>query len=202
MIVQKTYMPCGVRPKNVQDFARRLHVSSATVLRIARTHSCLATIARRTRLQKAAVGTPHEGLVFIVALQNKMYNSQRKTSFKPLSPMMASLPYQLKVVQSKGRDVYSKRRKSWCYLLTIAQLRYGLRMAELFNIQLKVHSGRQHEKSSWICLAAVLRLKTSCEFRSKRNWSSTIRLLYGFTISYRGPAAALSVHTTAVRQPQ
>ena len=94
-------------------------------------------------------------------------------------------------VHSKGRDVYSKRRKSWCYLLTIAQLRYGLRMAELFNIQLKVHSGCQHEKSSWICLAAVLRPKTSCEFRSKRNWSSTIRLLYGFRISYRGPAAAL-----------
>ena len=62
MIVQKTYMPCGVRPKNVQDFARRLHVSSATVLRFAKTQSCPATIERHARLQNTAVGTPHEGL--------------------------------------------------------------------------------------------------------------------------------------------
>ena len=81
MIVQKTYMPCGVRPKNVQDIARRLHVSSATVLRIARTQSCLATIERHAQLQKAAEGILHDGHAFIVGTTEKIYNSQWKNNF-------------------------------------------------------------------------------------------------------------------------
>ena len=36
MIVQQTYVPCDVRPKNVHDFARSSHVRTATVLRIVR----------------------------------------------------------------------------------------------------------------------------------------------------------------------
>lgn len=36
MIVQQTYVSCDIRPKNVQDFAKRSHFSPATVERIAR----------------------------------------------------------------------------------------------------------------------------------------------------------------------
>ena len=36
MIVWKTYVPCRVRPKNIPDFARCSHVSTATDLHIAR----------------------------------------------------------------------------------------------------------------------------------------------------------------------
>ena len=36
MVLQHKYVPCSVRPKTVLDFVRRSHVSSATVLRIAR----------------------------------------------------------------------------------------------------------------------------------------------------------------------
>ena len=58
-----------------------------------------------------------------------------------------------------------------------------------FNWQ--VHSGCQHEKSSWICLTAVLRLSCgpkkcaniAANVDMLKHWSSTIWLPYGFTIS-------------------
>lgn len=61
---QRMYIPCGDRPKDVQDFARRSHVVSATVLRISRKplrhpQNCIATIERRAQFPKTAVGTPH-----------------------------------------------------------------------------------------------------------------------------------------------
>ena len=49
-------------------------------------------------------------------LQNKMYNSQRKTSFEPFSSMMANLPHQLCILYItlyfyKGGNVFLKSMK-------------------------------------------------------------------------------------------
>ena len=73
MIVQQTYVPCDVRPKNVDDFARSSHVRTATVLRIARKPWGIHRIVLR----------PSKGAVrWSFALRNKMYNSQRNTKFE------------------------------------------------------------------------------------------------------------------------
>ena len=46
------------------------------------------------------------------SLQNKVYNSQRKINFEPLSSMMANLPHQLVFLHNvdfyKGGDVFFK----------------------------------------------------------------------------------------------
>ena len=104
--------------------------------------------------------------------------------------------------------------KSWCYFVMIVQLTHGLRITWItFNWQ--IHSGCPHEKSSWICLTAVLRLSwgpkncanIAANVDMLKYWSSTIWLPYGFTIScgdHRNLAIFFqnSIHTTAVRQRQ
>ena len=53
--------------------ARQLNKSLTKRKKIAK---FLATIERRARLQKAAVGTTHGGFAFIICTKNKLYNSK------------------------------------------------------------------------------------------------------------------------------
>ena len=86
MIVQQTLVPCGVRPKRYQNFARRSHVSSFSdsltnrKKAVTRLQNCLATIDEARDFRRLSWESHTMALRLSFTLRNKMYTSQFKTN--------------------------------------------------------------------------------------------------------------------------
>ena len=77
VIVQQTYMLCGVRSKNARELHKWLSSQlSKSLNKRKKIAKHLATIERHARLQKTAVGTTHGDFAFIICTKNKLYNSE------------------------------------------------------------------------------------------------------------------------------
>ena len=94
----------------------------------------------------------------------------------------------MRVVHSKGRDVYSKRRKSWCYLLTIAQLRYGWQNYLTFNWRSTQGANMRNRRGS--------ALRLSCGPKHRANFAAKETGLRRY-----GCCTASRFRTGVLRQP-
>ena len=109
MIVQQTYVSCGIRPKNVQDFAKRSHFSPATVLRIARKPGDIRRIVFRPtndarNIRKLPLEHRKMALCLPFIKRNKMNNDG--------NPSTA-------VETFLGRGAFLKGRKLRCYFMQL-----------------------------------------------------------------------------------
>ena len=130
-------------------------------------------------------------------LEYEMYNSQGKNNFQPLSSTMATLPQQVRLSSIREGMLIQKDENHDAILRWSAvAVWFSQDSIPSWSTHPSGFSTWEIVRSSWVCLATVVRIQKSCKFCSKSGnveklVSSNIMLPYGFAILYGGIAADL-----------